>query len=246
MVTKKTLAIIPARGGSKRIPNKNIIDFCGKPMIIWTIEAAKNSGLFQRIIVSTDDPAIADVCQSVGIEVPFLRDAYCDDYSPISDATIYALRQTMTFYKSEYATVVQLMANCPLRSADDIIRSYNNFVCKAHSFQISCFKYGWMNPWWAAKIDDQGEPERIFPQTTDKRSQDLEDLYCPSGAIWIAKVDDLLEQGTFYGSGHIYYPLDWKAAIDIDTLDDLEMAIAISTVQTTTSDSPEIDGINRL
>ena len=87
------IAIIPARGGSKRMPHKNIIDFFGQPMISRTIRAANESGCFDRVLVSTDDPTIAEISRSCGAEVPFLRMDKADDISPVSEATLSALAQ---------------------------------------------------------------------------------------------------------------------------------------------------------
>ena len=93
MVNKKNIAIIPARGGSKRIPKKNIIDFFGKPLIAHTIESAIKSNIFDRVIVSTDCKEIAKISLQYGAEVPFMREDKADDFSPISDATIYTLKR---------------------------------------------------------------------------------------------------------------------------------------------------------
>ena len=92
-MVKKTICIIPARKNSKRIKNKNIIDFDGKPMIFWTIKAAIESDIFDRIVVSTDCTEIANFAKKHGIEVPFLREGLSDDFTPISDVTISALKQ---------------------------------------------------------------------------------------------------------------------------------------------------------
>jgi CMP-N-acetylneuraminic acid synthetase len=226
-VKKGNIAIIPARGGSKRIPQKNIYDFCGKPMIAWTIEAAKNSILFDRIIVSTDDEKIAEISKGYGAEVPFLRDKYTDDYSSVSLATVEAVKQAQEYYNEDYECVFQLMPNCPLRKDKDIIEAYRHYLSKKLSFQISCFKYGWMNPWWAVKLNNDLKPDPIFKKSLSSRSQDLEQLYCPTGAIWIAKKNELLRSKTFYGENHSYLPLDWKTGIDIDDMEDLEMAKAV-------------------
>jgi CMP-N-acetylneuraminic acid synthetase len=123
---KKVVAIIPARGGSKRIPKKNIIDFNGKPLIAWTIEAAKKSGLFEKIIVSTDSEEIAEVAREYGAEVPFLRDTAADDHSPVSEATLRTILQ-LEEAGEFYDEVVQLFAVCPLRDDVDIINSYKYF-----------------------------------------------------------------------------------------------------------------------
>jgi len=227
MVTKKNIAVIPARGGSKRIPRKNIIDFFGKPLIAWTIEAAIKSNIFDRILVSTDDVEIASIAKDFGIDVPFLRTEYCDDYSSISNATIAALYQAKSILNEEYQTVTQLMPNCPLRKSEHIIDAYNNFLNTGNLFQISCFKFVWMNPWWAVKIDKQWHPLPLFDEAFKERSQDLENLYCPTGAIWIADAEALKSSGTFYSKPCTFYPIDWKAAVDIDDMNDLEMAKAI-------------------
>ena len=89
----RNIALIPARGGSKRIPKKNIIEFSGKPMIAWTIEAALKSEKFEKVVVSTDDPEIASVAQKYGAAVPFLREEDADDFTPISTVTLnYSVR----------------------------------------------------------------------------------------------------------------------------------------------------------
>lgn len=231
MVDGKTIAVIPARGGSKRIPKKNIIDFFGMPMIAWTIKAALDSQLFDRVLVSTDDEAIADISREYGAEVPFLRKTASDDFSHVSSATIAALEQAESYWGEEYGVVVQLMPNCPLRNARDIQLSLNYFLEHDVKFQISCFEYGWMNPWWAVTLDKDDQPTRLFKSAESKRSQDLEKLYCPTGAIWIANVDDLKKSGDFYGPDHIFKHLDWTSSVDIDDVSDLEMANAVYIMQ---------------
>lgn len=221
------IAIIPARGGSKRIPHKNIIDFFGLPMIARTIQAAKESGCFDRVLVSTDDPDIAGVSQFYGAEVPFLRVDKGDDTSPVSEATISALVQAEAHWNESYETVVQLMANCPLRGADDVLKAVAAFDGRSASFQISSFKFGWMNPWWAVRLDDSGIPKPLFPEASSRRSQDLESLYCPTGAIWIGNCNALKRAGTFYGEGHVFENMPWTSAVDIDDYEDLAMAKAI-------------------
>lgn len=223
----KTIAVVPARGGSKRIPHKNIVDFMGKPLIAWTLQAARDSGIFDRILVSTDDDTIAATVQRLGFEVPFLRREAADDHTPVSGATVAALRQAREHWKEEYDVVVQLMPNCPLRGADDIRHSHQAFLAAKADFQISCFKFGWMNPWWAVRLNGQGVPEPVFPDAMGKRGQDLPDLYCPTGAIWIARAPSLEAAGTFYGQGHRFHPIEWKAAVDIDNYEDLEFAKAV-------------------
>lgn len=227
-LVNKRIAIIPARGGSKRIPGKNIINFLGKPMIASTIEAARESGCFDRILVSTDDPETAETAQEFGAEAPFLRENNADDHSPVSEATWHALNQAMSYWGESYNTVVQLMANCPLRDSEDIKNCVKAFDSHKRTFQISCFRFGWMNPWWATKLDGEGRPTQLFPEAAVQRSQDLPDLFCPTGAVWIAQAKQFLESRTFYGEDNRFEPLSWKSAIDIDDQDDLEFALAVA------------------
>jgi N-acylneuraminate cytidylyltransferase len=221
------IAIIPARGGSKRIPKKNIIDFDGKPMIAWTIEAAKKSNMFTKILVSTDCEDIANVSRDFGAEVPFLRQSFADDNSPVSLATISALKDAEDYWKIDFDCVAQLMPNCPLRNEKDIVSAVNIFKNENRDFQISCFKFEWMNPWWAFKLNDDSSHEYIFPDKVKKRSQDLDDLFCPTGSIWIALSEKLKNSKTFYGQGHKFQPMSWISATDIDNYEDLDFAKAL-------------------
>ncbi|MDY0883241.1 cytidylyltransferase domain-containing protein [Dongia soli] len=228
MVASGMIAVIPARGGSKRIPRKNIVDFCGKPLIAWTIEAALQSDIFDMVLVSTDDEDIADISRHYGAQVPFLRRASADDISPVSLATLDALDQLAERCRASYDIVMQLMPNCPLRTASDILAAKNHFDARQADFQLSCFQYSLANPFWAVTLDSEGNPSALFPEAFKSRSQDLPKLYCPTGAIWIARSEPLKKAATFYGPGHRFFELSWRAAIDIDTEDDLTLARAVA------------------
>ena len=196
-------------------------------MLAWTVEAAVASEQFDRILVSTDDESIAQVGREWGAEVPFLRDRATDDHAPASEATLAALSQLEDHDGTRPQTVVQLMPNCPARGAGDIRNALIKFCEQQLDFLISCFRYGWMNPWWAATLDVEGRPKPLFPDVLTARSQDLPELYCPTGAIWIAKAEALRRAGTFYGPGHAFFPISWQAAVDIDDRQDLEFAEAL-------------------
>ncbi len=226
---KRVLAIIPARGGSKRIPKKNIIPLGGKPMIHWTIEAALNCPYIDKVLVSTDSLEIQEISEKAGAEVPFLRVKATDDISPISEATLSALEQAEEFWGG-FDVVVQLMANCPLRATSVITEAIEKFYSDDRQAQISFFKYGWMNPWWAHKIKDDC-PQPLFYEALKNRSQDLEDLYCPTGSVWISSTKKLTEFKTFYSPGYCSYIIDWVSAMDIDDYDDLNMAEAMLIMQ---------------
>lgn len=210
------------------MPRKNILDFLGKPMIAWTIDAAKQSGLFDKIVVSTDDEQIAEVSKACGADVPFLRNDKADDISPVSEATISTLKQ-LEEAGEIFDHVVQLFAVCPLRHAKDIKDAYHFFLTSKRNFSLSCYKYTWMNPWWAIQLNTQNEGEWIF-KNAFKRSQDLPELFCPTGAVWIADIKSLYEMNTFYGDGHVFWQMDWKRAVDIDSYEDIELAKALASL----------------
>jgi CMP-N-acetylneuraminic acid synthetase len=226
-----SIAIILARGGSKRLPGKNQRLFFGKPLVAWTVEAAINSKCFNRILLSTDSKDIAQIGIDYGAEVPFLRDRAFDDHSSSSQATLAALSQAESHWSESYETVTQLMGNCPLRTGDDICNAMNSFTQAGASSQISSFKFGWMNPWWAARLTPEGSPDWIFPEFQGSRSQDLPELFCPSGAIWISKSKTLRTHQTFYSPGHVFSVMDWVSALDIDDEADWMMAEACMLLQ---------------
>jgi N-acylneuraminate cytidylyltransferase len=217
------IAIIPARGGSKRIPHKNVRAFEGKPIIGYTIAAARDSGLFERVVVSTDSEEIAEIARGYGAEVPFLRDAkLSDDVTPVSEVTSDALRQ-LDPTSIRFEVVAQLMPNCPLRTSSDVVDSYRQFEETAAESQISVVRYGWQNPWWAMRKNEQQELEPLFKERMSARSQDLPDLFCPTGAIWWARAKTLLQTKTFHLEGRKGWEIPWQRGIDIDTLDDWKM-----------------------
>ena len=183
------LAVIPARGGSKRLPKKNLRELGGKPLLAHSIVAAQESGLFERIVVSTDSPEIAAAAARYGAEVPFLRDAQlADDVTPVSEVTLDVLRR-IDPAGGTYTHVCQLMANCPLRTACDIIGSYEQFVRSGAGAQISVVRFGWQNPWWALRRGEHFVLEPLFEDALTQRSQDLPPLYCPTGAVWWAEAE---------------------------------------------------------
>ena len=207
-------AVIPARGGSKRIPRKNILRFGGKPLLVWTIEAAIYSNLFDKIVVSTDDWEIAGIAEEAGADVPFTRDAgLSDDYVPTSLVTIDAVS------KVGGDTICQLMPTCPFRTNLEIIGAYNQFKRGSAPSQISVTDFGWQNPQWA--VDLNANP--VF-QNEFGRSQDLPELFFPTGAVWFADATPLILNKSFYMRGMSSWFIPWERAIDIDTPDDLKLA----------------------
>lgn len=224
---KKNLAIILARKGSKRIPKKNIIKFNNKPLIAWTIEAAKKSKIFDSIIVSTDSEKIRRIAIDFGAEVPFKREKFFDDTSPSSLATLYTVNKIKIELGLEFENIFQLLPSCPFRNAETIKKCYNYFKNKKISSLISCSLFSCVNPWWSININSKNDATYLFPEKLKKRSQDLKKVYGISGAVWIIKSEKLKKHKTFYCPGHKYFPIDTLSAIDIDTKDDLIFASKI-------------------
>ena len=221
------LAVIPARGGSKRIPGKNLVPLLGQPMLAYTLEAALESDLFDRVVVSTDSEEIAEAARRHGAEVPFLREArLSDDFVPVSAATVDALER-LDPGAGTFAAVCQLMPNCPLRDARDIAASCEQFDRTGAEAQISVVRYGWQNPWWAMRRGDDLALEPLFAEAATARSQDLPELFCPTGAVWWARAGALRREGTFHLAGRTGWEIPWQRGVDIDTGDDLEMAVVL-------------------
>jgi N-acylneuraminate cytidylyltransferase len=218
------IAIIPARGGSKRIPGKNIRPLAGKPIMAYTITAARESGLFQHVVVSTDSQEIAEVARHYGAEVPFLRDGnLADDFTPVSSATADVLVR-LDPVGDKFDSVAQLMPCCPLRTAGDVGDSYKQFQKTGAASQISVVRYGWQNPWWAMRRNERNELEPIFKEQMTARSQDLPTLFCPTGAIWWARTEALRRTKTFHLENRTGWEIPWQRGIDIDTFEDWAMA----------------------
>lgn len=224
------LAVIPARGGSTRIPNKNIRPFAGRPLIAWTIDAAVASGLFDRVLVSTDDQDIAAAARDRGLDVPFLRREHADSVAPVSLATATAAEQASAVWGERYAMVVQLLPTCPLRTATHLRAALEAFQAWGGPFQLSCARAVLDDPWWALQPTDQGFTP-LFPDALTSRSQDLPELRKPTGAVWVAHFDALVEQRTFYGRGYRWHELPWEAGIDIDTAEQWELAEALAAMR---------------
>ncbi len=218
------IAIIPARKGSKRIKNKNIVLFNEKPLIYWTIKAALESKIFEHVIVDTDCNKIASISKKNGAEVPFLRSKIlANDFSNISHSTISCIQNFEKFTKKKFKTVFQLMPNCPFRSKNTIIKSAINFQKMNYNFYISFVNFFFTNPWWMTQELNR-KVKRIFPKNFRKRSQDLKEMYSPSGALWIANIKSLKKQKSFYGKNFKMNLIDWIEGIDIDNYNELKIA----------------------
>jgi CMP-N-acetylneuraminic acid synthetase len=219
----KPVCIIPARGGSKRLPRKNIYPFFGHPLIAYTIAAAQNSALFSRIVVSTDDNEVGEIAAYYGAEYLPRPPALATDSAGLIDVCLHFLefvRSTGTSAES----FCQLMPNCPLKRADDIRNHYQAFVDDRREFQISVMPYVSSYPQWAMARDEKGVGSRFFGDGFIKSSQQLPEVFCPTGAVWWTRSEPFAHQRSHYGVGFHLEVISALHGVDIDTREDLEWA----------------------
>ena len=230
-MSRRALAVIPARGGSQRIPRKNIVPVAGRPLLAWTVAAALGSGVIDRVIVSTDDAEIAAVAREAGADVPELRDGLADHVTGVDAVTAQLVRRLAAAGET-YDDVVQLLPTCPLRDAGHVRAAVERFRAGASRAQASCYRFGWENPWWALQLDEDGSGGHFaFPQALDERSQDLPVLYGLTGAVWVAESGVWVERDGFPLDSCSWFELPWRAAIDIDEPEDLELAAVLLAVR---------------
>ncbi len=219
----KSIALIPARGNSKRIPRKNIHPFFGHPLIAYTIAAAKSTGIFSDIIVSTDDPLIGRVAEWYGASVLARPEALAGGSVPTQDVALHVL-DTLEAQGKLPDLLCQLMPNCPLRLSGDIRSQYRLFTEKKRDFQISSVPYRGVYPHWAMGCDAEGKGTWLFSEGKMTPSQELQSACCPTGAVWWVRVDAFRTQKKFYGEPFHLAPMDANRGMDIDTPEDLELA----------------------
>jgi len=219
------IAIIPARGGSKRIPRKNIKDFCGQPMIAYAIEAAKASKLFDHIIVSTDDEEIAEVAKQWGAEVPFMRPAeLSNDYT----ATVPVIAHGVQVCRElgwNPDNVCCIYPGVPFLQVEDL-KGALTLLLKSdcdYSFPITEFPSAIQR---ALRRLDSGQMQPFYPQYELTRTQDLEPAFHDAGQFYWGKADAWLHNPKVHSSGVGYVVPNWRV-VDIDTPEDWKRAEVI-------------------
>ena len=226
MNKKNILGIIPARGGSKGIPGKNIKEFYGKPLIAWTIEAALKSGSLSRLIVSTDDNKIVEIAKRYGAEVPLVRPAeLAQDTSSTLSVLVHAVKYLLE--KENYFPdfIFLLEPTFPGRQPQHI-REAIDLVLQTHADSVVSLvgvpeKY---NPAWQFEVGDSGWVKTVVGVDFKKivtRRQDLSKTYIRNGAVYLFKTELLFEdEPNFYGRDVMAYIMSSKYDLDIDTLED--------------------------
>lgn len=219
----KVLAIIPARGGSKGVPQKNLRSLGGRPLIEWTIEAAREAACVTRVIVSTDSPQIAEVARAAGADVPFLRpDELATDTSNTLDVVAHAIHSC-----PDYDVALLLQPTSPLRRSADIDAA---FSLMRDTNAESCASVAPVeeSPWLMFRISENGRMERVLPPWPGgMRRQDLPPVYTLNGAIYFVMTAAFSRTGQLITAETVAYEMDCEKSIDIDTHSDFERAEAI-------------------
>lgn len=240
------LALITARGGSKGIPRKNIVPLAGKPLIAWTIEAARKSPSVDRVVVSTDDPGIAEIARQCGAETPFLRPAELarDDSSHI-DTVIHGVRWLgeQQGYTPDY--VLLLQPTSPLRTSDDIDAAVALAIAKRADAVVSvCLSPA--HPYLMRRVEADGKLREYEPRPSGYlRRQVLPPVYVENGAIYLADREALLRDRSWYSNNTYAYIMPAERSIDVDTMWDLKLAAWLLTEKPEERDKGGDSGYSR-
>ena len=218
------LAVIPARGGSKRIPRKNIKLFCGKPMIAWSIEAALDSGCFDRVLVSTDDREIADVAHAYGAEVPFLRPPVLSDDHTGTIPVIAHATQWQKDHGTPATLICCIYATAPFIQVEDLQRGLALLQNSEadYAFSVTSYPYPIQR---ALRITSGYRIEMFQPDQYNKRSQDLEEAWHDAGQFYWGQATAWLAQKPIFTTQAIPVRLPRDRVQDIDTPEDWDRAV---------------------
>lgn len=220
------VALVPARGGSRGIRRKNLIDFSGRPLVAWTVETARRAACVGRVVVSTDDPEIARAARLAGAEVPFLRPKrLATDASPTVDAVIHACSWLLARGVRAETPLAVLQPTSPLRTARDIEKAALLFHAGRTGSVVSAQPLDKVHPWWALLETGDGTVRPAFPGKLKAVRQSLPRAYAPNGAIYIARLADIVKRKTLYIPPIRCHVMDAERSIDIDTPADYAQAL---------------------
>lgn len=222
----RILAIIPARAGSKRLPGKNSKLLFSKPLIEWTIEAAQKCQYLTDIIVSTDSEEIAQIARNCGVPVPFMRPA---EFSGDKATAIDVIEHTVSYLQSRkkhYDYIIWLQPTSPLRTEQDINGAVKMILDRQADAVISVCECD-HSPLWSNTLDENASMDNFLSSYVreNPRSQALPDYYRLNGAIYIARIENLLQAKSFFLNKNVFaYKMDKESSIDIDNHLDFKLA----------------------
>ncbi len=224
------VCVIPARGGSKRIPRKNIRVFNGKPMMAWPIETAKRSSLFREVIVSTDDAEIRDVALQYGASVPFNRPPALADDQATTDMVLVHVLDWLKEHDRLPRYLCCIYPCTPLLTEGDLSRGLDVLASSGATTAFSVVTYG--HPIFRAlKVNEQGRLDMFWPEHRLTRSQDLPEAWHDAGQFYWLDVQRYLRESHIFSSNSVPVPMPGWRAIDIDTEDDWRRAELIQSIE---------------
>ena len=222
-MTEEILVLIPAKGGSTRLPRKNILPLGGRPLIAWALESARVAAISERVVVSTDDEEVARIARSYGAEVPFLRpEKLSRDPAGVVDVALHALE----WFERDgigFKTIVILLPTCPFRSSEDIQAALALFKETDARFLMSVSKFD-HTPFAAMRMDDTRRLTPFFENYIGRKSEELPVAYRPNGAIHVLDVDAFRRTKSYFSQPLIGYVMPWERSVDIDNVNDLRFA----------------------
>lgn len=221
----RILALIPARAGSKGIINKNITQLCGKPLVAYSIEAAKKSRYIDDVVVSTDGDIIAETARKYGAEVPFMRpEKLAADTSKTVDAVLHAVNELDGMGRT-YDVLVLLQPTQPLRTAGDIDMAIETFFKNGQEGLVSVSAVD-SHPLLIRSVSPDGRLKPLLDQNSTCRRQDMQQFYCVNGAVYINRISEL-SGATSFNDNRVPFVMERDHSVDIDEPTDLILAEAI-------------------
>ncbi|MGE0254660.1 MAG: NTP transferase domain-containing protein [Alphaproteobacteria bacterium] len=223
MASPSRIAIIPARGGSRRLPRKNVVAFLGRPILAWTVIAAQESGLFDRVVVSTEDDEIASVARDAGAAVADRPAALAGDLATVLDVCLDLLDREEAGGRA-WDVVCALYATAPLRNAGDIRAVVELLEPGRCDFAMAVTEYD-LPPYRALRQDGDGTLVPMWPDLVARKSQDMPPLVVNNGSTYAVHVPALRQHRTFTGPGCRGHLMPRARSVDIDVAEDLETAL---------------------
>jgi len=222
MIARRRVAVIPARGGSVRLPRKNVIEFHGQPIIAYTIKAARQCALFDRVVVSTDDDEIEEIARRYGAEISRRHAELATSKARVSDVCVAFLDEEEAAGR-QYDVLAVLYATAPLRTAEDIVGTVSLVDADDCDFSMAVTELT-MGIHQSMRIAADETLTPVFPDLVRKRGAEVEPFFLDNGSTYAVKVNAFRKILSWYGTPLRGYSMPVERSVDIDTIEDLELA----------------------